>query len=482
MFMRTAMLAALAAAGCGGGSGGGAPASTLTHAAIISADQFAGTTTATFRDGSTLVVGEVEGTMTLGEGEANETTIPDLPGWSLFVAKYGPDGAFEWVRTVENSGGNGVACVVLPDGSSVVTADIRGVVVFGEGEPNETTIDTGGESGSLIARYAANGALVWAKWIGARTNGIAELGDAFVICGELYDTTVFAMGGADETSITSAGNGDHFVALYGAGGLLDWVSTARGPGNASANAIATFPDGGCVVTGYIHGSTVFGAGEPNETTLTTPSNGTGGFWVNPFVARYHGDGTLAWARKADALDHMGSFAAAAFGDGSSAIAGRLNGAPTVFGPGEPNETTLRGPGLYVARYGPAGDLLWARSVESPQEFDQEGSLAALADGSVLVTGTFSIEARAGIGEPNETLLVAEEAAFLARYGADGSLGWAGREADATYTSGRSVSAATDGAFVWVGRFEQTEGLALEDGTAFPPRGEIQGLWVARYRE
>lgn len=483
MFRLTAILAVLAAAGCGGGSAGGAaPASALAHAAIISADQIAGTTSATFPDGSTLVAGEVGGTMTIGEGEANEATIPGLLTWSLFLAKYGPDGAFEWVRTVETDGGNGVACIVLPDGSSVVTSDIRGVVVFGAGEPNETTIDTGGAEGSCIARYAANGALVWAKYIEAETNGIAGLGDAFVICGEFNGTKVFAIGEANETSITSAGSSDHYVAQYGASGALVWVRRAAGPAAGRASAVATFPDGGCVVTGYIEEACVFGSGEPNETTLLTPSDGAGGFPVNPYVARYNENGTLAWARKADALENLSAFAVAAFPDGSSAIAGRLNGAPIVFGPGEPNETTLTGPGLYVARYGPAGDLAWAKSVESPQEFDQEGGIAALSDGSVLVTGTFRIEARAGFGEPNETLLVADEGAFLARYDSDGSLAWAGREADAPYTSGTSVAAAADGAFVWVGRFEQTEGLALEDGTVFPPRADLKGLWIARYRE
>jgi hypothetical protein len=479
MFRFTALLAALAITGCGGSGGGADAASRLAHAAIISGS-FGGFESATFPDGSTLVIGEFNGTMTIGEDEANETTISSPTVWSLFLARYGPLGAFEWVRTVEGIGANGVACIVLSDGSSIVTADISGVVVFGAGEPNETTLDTGGDSGSFIARYAADGALIWAKHITAETDGIAGLGDAFVICGEFRGTAVFAIGEVDETSITSAGGSDHYIALYSAGGKLDWVRHAAGTGNGRASSVAAFPNGDSVVTGYFQEACVFGSGEPNETTLTTPSNGPGSFPVNPYVARYHVSGTLAWARKVESSEHVSAFAATALADGSSAISGRLVGFPTVFGPGEPNETTLSGPGLFVARYGPLGDLLWAKSVESPQEFDQQGDLAALSDGSVLVTGTFRTEARAGFGEPNETLLVAEEGAFLARYRSDGSLAWAGREAEASYTWGRSVAVAADDTFVWLGGFEQSAGLALED-VVFPPGAE-DGIFVARYRE
>ncbi len=489
----TFLTAVLLASGCSGGSGGssgatdpgGTAGSQLLHASIVSGERLDGRDVAAFPDGSTLVMGEFVESIVLGEGEPNETTLGPSGGISVFVARYGPDGALEWARSVLTNEGGEVRGIALADGSAVVTGVMSGVVVFGTGESSETTFDT--PFGSYIACFRPDGTLFWAKHIvsAAARDIAASDGQTFYVCGDFSDEAVFAAGEQDETTLASTPARDIFVARYHLdGGLFGWARrTVGGPdySHHRAYAAAITPDGACLVAGYMKETCTFGLGEPNETTLTTEARNPVSYWFNPFVARWNGDGTLAWAKKADGNADALAFGIVALPDGSSAVAGILRKDPVDFGPG----TTLQGPGLFVARYGPLGDLAWARGVMGAQDiegaFDGAGGIAALPDGSLLVTGTFSGEARAGIGETNEILLEAPDVgAFLARYAGDGSLAWAGPVPGALWSEGHAVAADADGGFVWLCGFPQNGGLVLEDAV-FPPRDEF-GIFVARYGE
>lgn len=76
----------------------------------------------------------------------------------------------------------------------------------------------------------------------------------------------------------------------------------------------------------------------------------------------------------------------------------------MFGPGEPNETTLAAAGgrdAFVARYAPDGTL--ARATRDGGGGTKHGlGVAALPDGSAMVTGRFRDTAAFGPGEANET--------------------------------------------------------------------------------
>ena len=73
---------------------------------------------------------------------------------------------------------------------------------------------------------------------------------------------------------------------------LLWAKSAEGTSADKGLGIAAFPNGSSVVTGRFRTSATFGAGEPNESTLTSAGS------LDIFVARYNADGSLAWARSA----------------------------------------------------------------------------------------------------------------------------------------------------------------------------------------
>jgi len=108
------------------------------------------------------------------------------------------------------------------------------------------------------------------------------------------------------------------------------------------------------------------------------------------------------------------------------ITGSFDG-NTTFGAGEENETTLHSIGvneLFIAKYGPTGELLWARCSEGGGNITGAGA-AAFPDGSTVITGDFSGVKTFGVGEDNVTTLKALDSRdmFLAKYDPDGTFSW-----------------------------------------------------------
>ena len=101
--------------------------------------------------------------------------------------------------------------------------------------------------------------------------------------GAFWSTATFGAGEANEKILTSAGINDIFLACYNPDGTLAWARRAGGEGFDYGWGVAVLSDGSALVTGWfgVFGSTAtFGAGEANETFLTSEGN------HDIFIARY----------------------------------------------------------------------------------------------------------------------------------------------------------------------------------------------------
>jgi len=247
-----------------------------------------------------------------------------------------------------------------------VTGFFQGPAIFGEGEPNETTLTATGTDPDtflsppdiFVAKYDGDGMLLWATKAGgvgadegldiATTQG----GDSYVT-GFFRGTATFGEGEPNETTLTSTGERNIFVAKYDRDGALVWATRAGGAGILyQGSGIATTELGDSYVTGIFTETATFGEGEPNETTLTSVSDFVS--LGDIFVAKYDRDGALLWATQAGGALTDASRGIATTASGESYVTGRFRGIAT-FGEGEPNETTLTSPGptdtdIFVAKY------------------------------------------------------------------------------------------------------------------------------------
>ena len=132
-----------------------------------------------------------QGTTTFGEDEPNETTLTSAGGSDIFVAKFAPDGALLWANRAGGTGrdlGRGIA--TTERGDSYVTGHFTGTATFGQDEPNETTLTSAGRSDIFVAKYNRDGALLWAIQAGG-TDIDQGLGIATTERGDSYVTGFF---------------------------------------------------------------------------------------------------------------------------------------------------------------------------------------------------------------------------------------------------------------------------------------------------
>jgi len=432
--------------------------------------------------GNALVTGQSFSTsLTFGAGEVNETTLTSPP---IFVAKYAPDGTLLWARSAVGSGGAGIGIAVDAAGNAVVTGAFYGSATFGAGEANETTLSSAGDDDIFVAKYAPGGSLLWARSAGGLSrdigNGITvdAAGNA-LLSGVFFDSATFGAGEANETTLPQVGGGDVVIAKYAPNGTLLWARSAGGGFYETGNGIAVDAAGNSLVTGEFAGSATFGAGEANETTLTATE------WSDIFIARYAPDGTLLWARSAGgSADDVGT-GIVVDATGNALATGSFRGSAT-FGAGEANETTLTAVGLndiFIAQYAPDGSLLWARSAGGVG-VDYGYGIAVDVDGNAAVTGYFRDSATFGAGEANETTLtdVGGGDIFIAQYAPDGSLLWA-RSAggESSFDGGRGIAVDVAGNALVTGGFggSATFGAGEANKTTLTAAGSGD-IFIAKY--
>ena len=247
-----------------------------------------------FPDGSSVITSGFCGSITFGEGEANETSFiayddpsDEISRDDIFIAKYNPNGTLAWAKREGGINGNATHAISMhSDDSFVIGGRTWGSATFGLGEPNETTLmATYGENDPFLARYNPDGTLAWARLFSTGT-GLTEIGDvtftgdsSTFLTGHFTETTTFGAGQPNETVLTAQAD-DILVAKCNSDGTLAWVKSA---GSSTAqnigNSVSVEGNYG-VVTGFFGGNGVFSPGEPCEISLSSY-----GQW-DIFVAKY----------------------------------------------------------------------------------------------------------------------------------------------------------------------------------------------------
>ncbi|MCB0132417.1 MAG: SBBP repeat-containing protein, partial [Caldilineaceae bacterium] len=225
------------------------------------------------------------------EGGGN-SYVTGYAGGSLFVAKYDPTGALLWTKRADGvptdeaatvlGSGRGLDIGVDGSGNSYITGSFTGDATFGPDEPNETMLTSAGNWDIFMAKFEPAGALGWAGRAGGASDdygrGIAvhESGNSYVT-GDFSGAATFGQGETHETTLTSAGQVDIFVANFDPSGALLWASRDGGTSDDYGRGIGVDGSGNSYVTGDFTGRVTFGttpaiglrAVQTTETILTS---------------------------------------------------------------------------------------------------------------------------------------------------------------------------------------------------------------------
>ena len=157
------------------------------------------------------------------------------------------------------------------------------------------------------------------------------------------------------------GGGDTWVAKYSAGGVRLWTRQLGSAAEDNAFTMAADPAGTVYVSGRTNGA------------LAGPYRGQGDVWI----AAYDPAGRLLWTRQRGTPAYEGSYGMALDGRGNLYITGSTTGAFAGAHTG--------GGDAYLLKYSTAGTALWSRQLGTPAR-DLGWADAVAADGTIYVAG------------------------------------------------------------------------------------------------
>ena len=258
-------------------------------------------------------------------------------------------------------------------------------------------------------------AWLWAKVAGEsggeRAEAIAADAAGNVYVAGWFNSSALTFG---STTLPSKGSADFFVVKYNTAGIPIWARSGGGPGWDWARAIAVDGNGNVYVTGRFESDSLILGSD----TLVR----AGQQYDDIFVVKYDPNGNVLWARRAGGSDRDGSTGIATDGSGNVYVVGWFWSTSIAFG-----SITLTNAGgtipvdLFVAKYDPNGNVLWARRAGG-SGVDVANRVAADAGGNIWVTGRFR---SSSISFGSTTLNnIGSDDIFVVKYDPGGNALWA----------------------------------------------------------
>lgn len=266
--------------------------------------------------GNSYVAGNINLTATFGS--------VTLTNDGLFVAKYDTSGNLLWAKQPQTISGKiaGEGIAAQTNGNVFLTGGFRGAVAFAS-----TTLTSTDVESLFIAKYDANGNVMWAR----QSHGGGSYGSRIAAdgVGNCYLTGWFT--GAillGSISLTSIGYHDIFVAKYNAAGQVLWAKQAGSSSHYDHGIGVAVGEGGQIyVTGEFGGMADF-----DGTTLSAAPNQFGQVYGDVFVASYGPTGGFLWADRAGGVS--GSDCGVDIGldaSGSAYVTGSMWSTDAAFG-------------------------------------------------------------------------------------------------------------------------------------------------------
>ena len=290
--------------------------------------------------------------------------------------------------------------------------------------------------------------------------GVARLADGSSIITGNFDTSA-----TFGTTTLTGGTSQTFVAKASANGSWIWARSNGGSGDSEGDSVATLADGSSIVTGYFAASVTFGS-----TTLTSAGGN------DMFVAKADASGGWVWAKRAGGSGYEQGLKIKTLPDGSSLVTGYFQGSASF---GTTTLTTFGGNDIFVAKLDANGNWLWASRAGSSGN-DNGNGLAALPDGSSIITGSFRNVASFGTSSVTSA---GGEDVFVAKLDPNGTWVWATSGGSRSGDPGKSVSVLADGSSIVVGfiaasaTFGSTNLTGFGSNDLFVAKVDASGNWV-----
>lgn len=306
----------------------------------------------------------------------------------MFIAKYDSSGNVVWAKSMGGGLADYAYSVAVDDlGNSYVTGVLHSGLTASFDNIILTNTSGGAIADMFVVKYDSFGNAVWAKcyegdeWIKGLCVTTDASGNLYVAGAFCASTVVF--GSFTLTSTCNCGNS--FLVKYDPAGNIIWAQSATPAATFSAaSSVSTDALGNSYLTGFFGGSTItFGS-----FTLT---NSGPAYSYDMFLVKYDSLGNILWAQSAGGPS-FDDVANSVFADsiGNSYVVGYFNSGSITFGSFFliNNSTSFNSGDLFVVKYDPLGNVIWATSTGGIYG-DQANSVRADAAGNCYIAGEYS---------------------------------------------------------------------------------------------
>jgi len=349
----------------------------------------------------------------------------------LSCIKQGDAQILQWANNFgcanDSAYGHGVAHDI--SGNCIIAGDFKGTVDFnpGTGVNNLSAVNY---YVCYLAKYDANGNYLWAFGLG---NGSNSTSSGASVCtdinGNIFVTGYFAgtvdfNPGTAVYNLTGSNYGSVYVAKYDANGNFIWANSYGGSGNYGnwGNNICADANGNVIVSGAFQGTADFDPGSGVSNLVAIGNN-------DIFLAEYDANGGYLWAFSIPSSGSLYNGAQGLTTDaaGNVFISGYIESAAD-FDPdlGVKTLTPYGYMDIFIAKYDPYGNYLWAYNIGAATHGAQALSVSVDTSQSVFVTGFFrgTVDFDPGTGTNNLTSHNSYGDIFLAKFDSSGNHLWA----------------------------------------------------------
>ena len=354
-----------------------------------------------------------------GSGEALLTALNSL---DAFLVKYDESLNYTWAIAITgNDQVNGKKIVVDENGNTYIAGYFRGTADF-DPSAGEYMIEAEDMDG-FLAKYDANGNLVWAFKLGSPESDIAydvcldNTGNVWV-SGKFNAPLDFDPSG-NEFILSDHGLQDAFIAKYQASGDFIWAGSIGGEATLFYQPILAADNSGNIYyAGHFPEEVDL---DPGQGTFMASSNG----YADIFLMCLDNAGNLSWAFTIGGAEY--DYARDVIVDnGKVMITGFYESTSIDFDPssGEDLHTSEGDADSYLATYQTDGSFLWAISIESINPSNAL-ALANDDDHNIYLSGEFY--GTSDFDPSSETYELTAQGlwdVFTVKYDDGGNLQWA----------------------------------------------------------
>ncbi len=348
------------------------------------------------QNGNLLICGTFINEMTIGKNQTNEITLksPDGNSLDIFITRIINDGQIDWAIKAGDEEQEQVWDFASDNsGALYITGRFWGDSTFFPGGMKDDIILSGNENAYSIftVKYDENGDIHWANRIKSEYDilsySIAVSKSGKVLIGGYFtDNMVFETESIVDTSFSSNGETDIFIATYDSGGNYSWAISEGGLDYDLAKDLSFDSKENIVVTGFFQGTMIMG----DRDTLRSDDSIFDNF-DDIFLAKYDPEGRYLWSLREGGGMLDGGEGLQIFDNDKILLSG-FYWIEATFSSGNINETTISNiadtSSHFAAKYSPDGMLIWVADVDSLfNTFNT--NIAIDLDGEMLRAGEYS---------------------------------------------------------------------------------------------